>query len=242
MASESTPTPDHGQESCDRVKTWEAMWEQGYTPFHVPNVNKMLQKYISKLNPDGNLKKIFVPLCGKSVDMKWLADQGFVTVGVEGVQQALDQFFLENGLDKTETNVTGMGPAGKLIQSKDGMIKLYCGDMMLFSTAFEGTFDAIWDRGSLVALNREDVPGYVKILKDLMHKSTHILVEVLQYDLQVMADLDESQRPPPPHSMSGHQMKELFEPQCNVEEIDRYASKILGGKDINFVYYLITKT
>ncbi|GFN80627.1 thiopurine s-methyltransferase [Plakobranchus ocellatus] len=51
-----------------------------------------------------------------------------------------------------------------LSQSKDGMIKLYCGDMLQFSSSFEGTLDAIWDRGSLVVLDRSDVPRLVKKL------------------------------------------------------------------------------
>ncbi|GFO31828.1 thiopurine s-methyltransferase [Plakobranchus ocellatus] len=147
----------------------------------------MLIKHLDKLNPDRKLRKILIPLCGKTLDMKWLAEQGLVTVGVEGVQQALDEFFSEAGLDKSETSITGLGSYGKLFQSKDGMIKLYCGDMLQFSSSFEGTFDAIWDRGSLVALDRSDVPRYAQILKDLLNVGGRLLVEVMGYDLDSMS-------------------------------------------------------
>ena len=45
-----------------------------------------------------------------------LSDQGIVTVGVEGVQQAVEEFFTENGLERIESSITGLGPGGKLHQ------------------------------------------------------------------------------------------------------------------------------
>lgn len=237
-----TSKPDSADDTCDRLQKWDTMWEEGRTGFHRSHVTKMLQKHFEKLKTNGKLKNIFVPLCGKSLDMKWLADQGIVTVGVEGVLQALNEFFAENNLEKTETEIKEFGPSGKLLQSKDGMLKLYCGDMMQFSVNIEGTFDGIWDRGSLVALDREDVPSYVKILKSLMNPGSRILMEITQYDLQQFEGWDESDKPPPPHSMNERQLKELFEPECTVEEVDREAVTFFRDKNLNMIYYLIIKT
>ncbi|RUS78681.1 hypothetical protein EGW08_013569 [Elysia chlorotica] len=243
MASTLVPgvTPGQDGDGADRVKMWETRWEQGETAFHKSNVHKMLEKLMPKLNPDGNLKKILVPLCGKSVDMKWLADQGIVAIGIEGVPQAIQEFFTENSLERVESNVSGLGPSGKLHQSRDSMIKIYGGDMLQFSTTVEGTFDAIWDRGSLVALDREDVPGYAKILTDVLNKGGRILVEVMEYTNQSLSVLEESARPPPPHAMFEPQMRDLFEPQCTVEKVDHDCLKFAGRVDFNLAYYLIVK-
>src|SRR3546814_12861307 len=42
--------------------------------------------------------RVFVPLCGKSLDMAWLAARGHRVLGVELSPLAVGQFFDENGL------------------------------------------------------------------------------------------------------------------------------------------------
>ena len=44
---------------------------------------------------------VFVPLCGKSLDMVWLAQQGHRVIGAELSQRAIDDFFAERGLAPT---------------------------------------------------------------------------------------------------------------------------------------------
>ena len=39
---------------------------------------------------------MLVPLCGKAIDMAFIADMGHEVVGVEGVRQAIDEFAAEN--------------------------------------------------------------------------------------------------------------------------------------------------
>ena len=42
--------------------------------------------------------EVIVPLCGKSLDMLWLAEQGYSVVGLEMVEEAIMAFFKENSL------------------------------------------------------------------------------------------------------------------------------------------------
>jgi thiopurine S-methyltransferase len=37
--------------------------------------------------------KVFVPFCGKVLEMKWLAENGHVVVGVEVSEDSIMQFF-----------------------------------------------------------------------------------------------------------------------------------------------------
>ncbi|GFO31831.1 hypothetical protein PoB_005833600 [Plakobranchus ocellatus] len=55
------------------------------------------------------------------------------------------------------------------------------------------------------------------------------------------ADLDEAVRPPPPYAMFLPEMKDLFEPQCTIELIDRGSLEFRPGKDLKPTYYLIVK-
>jgi len=51
---------------------WENKWKTNDIKFHLPEANALLVEYFTSL-PKG---KVFVPLCGKSIDMKWLLLQG----------------------------------------------------------------------------------------------------------------------------------------------------------------------
>ncbi|KAK3512122.1 hypothetical protein QTP70_031242 [Hemibagrus guttatus] len=138
----------------------------------------------------GNLDKVlcgrqqvrfFFPLCGKAVDMKWLADMGHVIVGVEISEKAIKQFFEEHSLEYKEEPVPAI-PEAKLFKSPDGRISLYQCDLYKFSSAIEGQFGGIWDRGSLVAINPCDRQKYASLIMSLMDKDCRYLLDTLEYN------------------------------------------------------------
>ncbi|KTG36260.1 hypothetical protein cypCar_00001928, partial [Cyprinus carpio] len=96
--------------------------------------------------------RFFFPLCGKAVDMKWLADMGHTVVGVEISEKGIKQFFAEQNLAFDEEPVPAI-PGAKVFKSADGKISIYQCDLYEFSSAVGGKFGGIWDRGALVAIN-----------------------------------------------------------------------------------------
>ena len=52
---------------------WLERWELEQTGFHQNETNPYLQQYWQQMD---NASQVFVPLCGKSLDMLWLAKQG----------------------------------------------------------------------------------------------------------------------------------------------------------------------
>lgn len=54
---------------------WEGVWRNDDLGFHQPQVNRHLQRFWQRLEliPNG---RVFVPLCGKSLDMDWLLSEG----------------------------------------------------------------------------------------------------------------------------------------------------------------------
>uniref|UniRef100_A0A3Q2CGL9 Thiopurine S-methyltransferase, tandem duplicate 1 n=1 Tax=Cyprinodon variegatus TaxID=28743 RepID=A0A3Q2CGL9_CYPVA len=85
------------------LSEWEQRWQENRTGFHQLEVHKMLQNNYDKVVNGRSGVRFFFPLCGKAVDMKWLADLGHSVVGVEISEMAIRQFFQENNLTYSES-------------------------------------------------------------------------------------------------------------------------------------------
>ncbi|XP_041905157.1 thiopurine S-methyltransferase isoform X2 [Corvus kubaryi] len=139
----------------ERVVTeeeWLQKWEMGNIGFHKEQGHPLLQKYLDVLLNGRSGLRIFFPLCGKAVEMKWLADMGHSVVGVEVSEQAVKEFFSEHSLPYCEEPVPEISGA-KMFQSTSGNISLYCCSIYDLSSSIVGKFDGVWDRGALVAVN-----------------------------------------------------------------------------------------
>ncbi|GFR94475.1 thiopurine S-methyltransferase [Elysia marginata] len=109
----------------------------------------MLMDHYQKLNPSGKATPVFYPMCGMSLDMNWLVEQGVSVVGVELVLEALQKFMSRSEDCWSKTCVPELGVDAKLFTRRDNKLKLYCSDVLAFSPKIEGKFDAMYDRGSL---------------------------------------------------------------------------------------------
>ena len=67
-----------------------------------------------------DLYLVLVPLCGKTRDLLWLADQGCNVIGVEFCTKACTDFFVENKIDYEQVD--------SVFIAKDKKLKIYCGD------------------------------------------------------------------------------------------------------------------
>ena len=57
---------------------WESRWQEDRIGFHLKEVNPYLIKFSDQLllqNPD----RVFVPLCGKTLDLCWLTKTSHAT-------------------------------------------------------------------------------------------------------------------------------------------------------------------
>ena len=71
---------------------WHDKWNNNEIGFDQDQPNPLLVKHWQALNLEANAR-VFVPLCGKSIDMVWLLHQGHQVVGVELSEDAIEQFF-----------------------------------------------------------------------------------------------------------------------------------------------------
>lgn len=148
---------------------WLQLWRDKSIDFHQPVVNTLLTRFWPELKLNqGN--KVFVPLCGKSLDMIWIAGQGYDVIGVELSPIAVRDFFKENGLKAKKT----MQGNFTLWQHKN--ISILCGDYFAISKDDLGEIDIVYDRASLTALPEDIRRQYVAHLETITRDTTQIFL------------------------------------------------------------------
>ncbi|XP_053347408.1 probable thiopurine S-methyltransferase [Clarias gariepinus] len=195
----------------DRVMAlseWEGRWQEGRIGFHQPHIHQMLKDNLDKILCGRQQVRVFFPLCGKAVDMKWLADMGHIIVGVEISEKAIKQFFEENNLEFKEEPVPAI-PGAKVFKSLDDKISLYQCDLYKFSSAVGSQFGGIWDRGSLVAINPCDRQKYATLIMSLMDKDCRYLLDTLEYNPELYKG--------PPFFVPEDIVKSLYGNACDIE-------------------------
>ncbi|XP_041665366.1 probable thiopurine S-methyltransferase isoform X2 [Cheilinus undulatus] len=190
------------------VGEWEERWQEDRIGFHQPNVHKMLEAHVDKVVAGRTGVRFFFPLCGKAVDMKWLADMGHSVVGVEISEKAIKQFFEENNMTYSEEAVPGI-PGAKVYKGSERNISLYQCDLFNFSSAIGGQFGAIWDRGSLVAISPKDREKYAALIISLMAKDCRYLLDTLLYNPELYSG--------PPFFVPDEQVHSLYGSSCDIE-------------------------
>ena len=77
---------------------WQQRWNQNQIAFHLPTVNPYLTNYWAQFNIQPP-SQVFIPLCGKSVDLAWFASQQYAVLGIECSDKAINEFFIEQKLE-----------------------------------------------------------------------------------------------------------------------------------------------
>lgn len=190
------------------AKFWQERWATNQIGFHQVEVNPYLQQYWSTLAVAGG-SKVFVPLCGKSLDMMWLAGRGHRVMGVEVSEQAVKTFFSEQAL----TPQVDQRGAFKVYQA--GLIEVWCGDFFALDAGAVADCKALYDRAALIALPQQMRPQYTEHLDSLLARGCEGLL--------IAVDYDQAQRAGPPFSVPDEEVQSLLGPHWNVvtlQELD----------------------
>jgi thiopurine S-methyltransferase len=174
---------------------WLNRWSENRIGFHSQDENPLLVEFWKQVAP-AETGRVLVPLCGKSVDLKWLSHRGHDVVGVELSDKAARAFAEEQGIAFTETSE----PPFTVFRSQ--RIAIYVGDFMEFSPAIAGQFDFFYDRAASIALPPQMRPRYARQVASLLRSNASGLLISLDYD------------PPesdgPPFSVSEAEVRTLF--------------------------------
>lgn len=151
---------------------WHQRWQRNEIGFHRDSVNPVLQKHWPTISREGT-GPVLVPLCGKSLDMLWLARQGHAVTGIEVDRGAVELFYKEAGL-APEIDESGPLPAYSA-----GGITLFVGDFFEFDQP--DRFRLAYDRAALIALPAEMRPRYLAHLATLLAPDARGLLITLEY-------------------------------------------------------------
>ena len=172
---------------------WIARWRDGRTGFHEDRPNEHLAHHVDWL---GGARRVLVPLCGKAVDLGFLATHGHEVVGIELAEQAVGEFFAEHSLTPT------IGARGPFVEYRAGAITLLAGDVFDATPELLGPIDALYDRAALIALPADIRPRYVAHLRALLPAGAPGLVITLDYDQARIAG--------PPYAVSEAELRALY--------------------------------
>ena len=174
---------------------WENRWREGQIGWHQQSINLHLQQFWPEIAaPQGGV--VFVPLCGKSLDMAWLAGQGHRVLGVELSRQAAQDFFAEQCLHPEVT------PQGGVTRFEAGEIAILQGDFFALTPADLIGVTAVFDRAALIALPPEMRTRYAAHMATLTPPGTVTLLVGLDYP--------QSEQPGPPFSVPTSEVVALF--------------------------------
>lgn len=182
---------------------WHQRWRDNLIGFHLPGVNPQLEAFWSQL-PIETGDPVFVPLCGKSLDMLWLAERHPVT-GVELSPIAVEAFFEENDLDFRHTQ------EGKFSVCENESIRVLCGDFFDTQPGQLSHIKAVYDRAALIALPADMRPQYASHLASVLPVGVEMLLITLDYPQQQMGG--------PPFAVSASEVQDLFEESWSIEQL-----------------------
>ena len=168
---------------------WHSRWDSGQIGFHEGAPNRHL---VARWPGLAAGRRVLVPLCGKSVDLAWLASQGHEVTGVDLSGVACAAFFAERGLVPEER------VEGRLRVRRAGGVTLYEGDVF----DLDGTWDAVWDRAALVALPPDVRVRYAAWLSARLRPDGRHLLVTFEYD--------QARRDGPPFAVHAGEVGELF--------------------------------
>ncbi|GIU50564.1 thiopurine S-methyltransferase [Shewanella sairae] len=153
---------------------WHEKWDAQQIGFHLNAVNPLLVKHWPQLDLAANCQ-VFVPLCGKSLDMCFLAEQGHDVVGCELNELAVKQFYQDNNLPVKVNRV------GEHQQFSTEQVTIYQGDIFTLDTNALPNINAFYDRAALIAWPEEMRFAYAKQLAQLIPAGSVGLLITLDY-------------------------------------------------------------
>ena len=188
-----------------RAKFWLDLWQKNEIAFHKPEHNELLLEFWSSLELPSHAP-VFVPMCGKSLDMRWFEQAGHPVVGVELASVAVQTFFAE------AQEIPEQCYLERFISHQGIGTKIYQGDFFDLTAPLLDGVKGLFDRGALVALPADMRFRYADHLLRIIPDGTRILLIAFEYDQNLVAG--------PPHAVMPEEVHALYGGRCDVELLE----------------------
>ena len=178
--------------------------------------------------------RVFVPLCGKSLDLLWLRERGHAVVGVELSPVAVEALFMEHGIPARRSSRADFD-----VYEADGLT-LFCGDFFKLNPALLGSVSAVFDRAALISWTPPLRATYVQHLISLTNPGTQTLLIAVEYP--------EAQMSGPPFPLTRDTIEQLYAQRHSIDELGRHdildlepRLKARGLSELREVCYRLTR-
>ena len=185
---------------------WHSCWDKEHIGFHQLDFHPWLETIARLRLAD----KLLVPLCGKSLDMRYFSGQYRQILGAELSDLACQQFFAEQGL---QPQITAQGPY-QCYEADN--YQLWQGDF--FNLTLPASPMDIFDRAALIALPEAMRPAYLTQLRRLMPSGRMFLLTL---------DFPAGEVQGPPFAISDDKVVEYF---AFADKINKLAARDLTGQ------------
>jgi thiopurine S-methyltransferase len=176
-------------------KFWHNKWDINQIGFHLDYVHPLLKRNLELFQVSGVLKTIFIPLCGKTLDIGYLLSKNYSVVAVELSEIAVQAIFETLKLHAKISEWQG----GKLYQAEN--LRIFVGDFFALSQADLGKVALVYDRAALVALPEAMRLEYAQHLAKITQYAAQLLI-TLDYDQAVAGG--------PPFAVSTEEVEALY--------------------------------
>lgn len=194
---------------------WNQRWIEGKTGWHESRPNEFLVEHLARLQCQPG-DAILVPLSGATLDLAWLARQGFRPIGVEWSEEAVRATF---GGARSSAERKTLADAVELWHSDE--LAVLCADWFAVEPSHlasatramgcKGPIRAWWDRAALIALPAELRAQYSAHLLKLVAPDACGLLLTIEYPA--------GELPGPPFSVEREEVREHFSHSCEILEL-----------------------
>lgn len=185
---------------------WHERWRTGQIGFHQSVVHGFLERWWPTFRLAAQ-SRVYVPLCGKSLDMAWLAARGHRVVGTELSPIAISDFFAGQSLAPASERHPGF------TVHRAGPYEIIEGNALELDAALLGPVDAVYDRAALIALPPELRVHYSKSLTRLVPAGAPLLLVAFEYP--------QSLKEGPPFAVLPDEVERLYGGAFDTREIER---------------------
>ena len=187
------------------MEFWHRRWQSQEIGWHREIYNDLLVKHWPKINAIER-SNVLVPLCGKSLDMLWLAEQGYTIVGFEMVKQAAEAFFIENHFDFDSVEFS------KHRKYSSQPFTIFQGDFFDLSEGFIQA-DAWYDRAAMIAIEPSNRQDYVDQIRKQTKSDAVGLLITFSYPQEQMQG--------PPFDLNNDTVRDLFSDGFELELLEK---------------------
>jgi thiopurine S-methyltransferase len=205
------PKHDSKKRGLMEPNFWQKKWEANEIAFHESKANPLLLQHFKQLSVKKG-SRIFLPLCGKTLDISWLLSNGYRVAGAELSKIAIEQLFTELGV------IPEISIHNELYLYSASNINIFVGDIFNLSASTLGQIDAIYDRAALVALPKEMRNQYSTHLMAITNNAPQLLI-CYEYNQNLLEG--------PPFSIHKEEVKQHYNAIYNLTLLD--SQNLEGG-------------